>query len=150
MDRDKFAEFVKAKAGENFRAHGHLAPVIVAVQPQGLTAVPMPVDDKDESARLVQRFRATSSMVAVVTEAWYLDLTTLTPEQERQAMTMPPSRHPERKEVAMVTVHHGLDTAGYAADISRSGRRKPVLGPWQVMPMAGAEGRFVTPPPEWN
>ena len=27
-------------------------------------------------------------------------------------------------------------------DISRSGRTKPVLGPWQVMPMTSAEGRF--------
>jgi hypothetical protein len=150
MDANEFAEFVKAKAGGNFRTHGHLAPVIVSVQPQGLNAVALPMDDKDESARLIQRVRATSPLVAVVTEAWYVDLTKLAPEQARQAVDMPPSQHPKRKDVAIVTVHHGLQTTMHAADIIRSGRKKPVLGPWKVMPSTNAEGRFVTPPAEWN
>ena len=38
----------------------------------------------------------------------------------------------------------------YSADIIRSGKKKPVLGPWKALPLAGAEGRFVTPPAEWN
>jgi hypothetical protein len=38
----------------------------------------------------------------------------------------------------------------HAADIIRNGRKKPVLGPWKAIPMTGAEGRFVTPPAEWN
>jgi hypothetical protein len=150
MDRDQFTEIVKGKAEQNFRTHGHLAAVILAVQPQGIAAELLPMDDKDAAARLVQRFRATSLLVAVVAESWYVDLTKLTPEQQRQAMAIPPSKHPKRKEVAMVTIHHGLDTTGHTADIIRSGRKKPVLGPWKVMPMAGAEGRFVTPPAEWN
>lgn len=150
MDPNEFAEFVKAKASENFRKHGHIAAVIVSVQPQGTSAELLPMDDKDESARLIQCVRATSPLVAVVTEAWYVDLTKLAPEQQRQAMGVPPSEHPKRKEVAIVTVHHGLQTTMHAADIIRSGREKPVLGPWKAMPMAEAEGRFVTPPAEWN
>jgi hypothetical protein len=63
---------------------------------------------------------------------------------------MAPSEHPKRKEVARVTIYHGLDTTMYSADIIRSGKKKPVLGPWKALPLAGAEGRFVTPPAEWN
>ena len=150
MDPHGFATFVKDKAGENFRRDGHLEPVIVSVQLPGLNAVALPMDDKDESARLIQCVRATSPLVAVVAEAWYVDLTKLAPEQAREAMSMAPSEHPKRKEVAFVTVYHGLGMTVHAADIIRSGRRKPVLGPWKVIPMTGAEGRFVTPPAEWN
>jgi hypothetical protein len=150
MDPTQFGEFVRSKATENFRRDGQLEPVIVSVQPPGLSAVALPMEDKDKAARLIQRVRATSPLVAVVTEAWYVDLTKLAPEQQRQAMDMPPSEHPKRKEVAFVTVYHGLDMTIHAADIIRSGRRKPVLGPWNVMPSTNAEGRFVTPPAEWN
>jgi hypothetical protein len=138
MDRDQFTEIVKGKAEQNFRTHGHLAAVVLAVQPQGIAAELLPMDDKDTAARLIQRVRATSPLVAVVAESWYVDLSKLSQEQHRQAMDVPPSRHPKRKEVAMVTIHHGLDTTAYAADIIRSGRKKPVLGPWKVLPMAGA------------
>ena len=150
MDTDDFAEFVKAKASENFRTHGHLAPVIVAVQPQGITGELLPMDDKEEAARLIQRIRATSPLVATVVEAWYVDMTKMSPEQVRSAMTMPPSKHPKRIEVAMVTVYQGLRKAACVADIIRRGRKKPVLGPWKAVPMAEAEGRFVEPPTEWN
>jgi hypothetical protein len=150
MDANGNARFVKDKATENFRKHGHLAPVIVSVEPPGLNAMALPMDDKDESARLIQRVRATSPLVAVVTEAWYVDLTKLSPEQAREAMDMAPSKHPERIEVAMVTVYQGLRKTGHVADIIRKGRKKPVLGPWREAPMAEAEGRFMTPPAEWN
>ena len=150
MDPNEFGEFVRSKAAENFRCDGHLEPVIVSVQPPGLSAVALPVEDKDKAARLLQRVRATGPLVAVVTEAWYVDLAKLTPEQQQQAMDMPPREHPKRKEVAIVTVYHGLQTTMHAADIIRSGRKKPVLGPWKVMSMTGADGRFVTPPAEWN
>ena len=150
MDRDPFTQTMKAKAEQNFQTHGYLAAIVVAVQSQGIAAELLPMEDKDAAARLIQRFRAASPLVAVVAESWYIDLTKLAPEQQRQAMDMPPSKHPKRKEVALVTIHHGLDTTMYSADIIRKGRKKPVLGPWREAPMAGAEGRFVTPPAEWN
>ena len=150
MDRDEFTETVKAKAEGNFRTHGHLAAVVVAVQPTGLTAELLPMDDKDESARLIQRFRATSSLVAVVTEAWYVDLTKLAPAQQNRAMNTPPSEHPKRQEVAVVTVYAGFRVTMHAADIIRKGRRKPVLGPWKLMPSTEAGGRFAVPPADWN
>jgi len=141
---------VRNTAGESFTRDGYLAAVVVFLQPQGISAELLPMDDKDESARLIQRVRSSSPLVAVVTEAWYVDLTKLSPEQAREAMDMAPSKHPQRIEVAMVTVYQGLRKTGYVADIIRKGRKKPILGPWREAPMAEAGGRFVTPPAEWN
>ncbi len=149
MDADEYTEFVKGKATENFNRDGSLAPVILALQDKGLVITMLARLSKDETARVLQRMRMESTLVAVVTEAWLLDLAQATPEQQRQAMTTPPSRHPHRKEVALVSVYQGTHLTMHAADIIRSGK-KPFLGLWRVMPMTDAQGRLVEPPPEWN
>jgi hypothetical protein len=151
MDAVEYTKFVRGKATENFNRDGCLTPVILALQGKGLVIATLSRLSKDEAARLLKRMRLESTLVAVLAEAWLVDLANATPEQQRQAMAVQPSRHPARREVAMLTVYHGLTMVVHTADIIRSGgKKKPVLGPWQTMPMTEAEGRLVEPPPEWN
>lgn len=86
----------------------------------------------------------------MVTEAWLVELGKATPQQRQHALSVPPSNHPARKEVALVTLYHGTRMTVHAADIIRIGRKKPVLGPWKTMPMTDAQGRLADPPPDWN
>lgn len=79
--------------------------------------------------------------MATVFSAWGVQLDKDEVE-ERGAPSVPPSKHPDRMEMVMVTCFDSEKVVSYQANIQRDDENPPTLAAWEELP-EGMTGRFV-------
>lgn len=142
-------EFASAEAEIIFKRKGELAPLWHAVRANGSDLILSDhLRDKDRTVAMLRAIFQIESVVRYVffDECWIVDYKgkAVTPELLRDYHKIPPSKHPDRKEIVQFCAEDKTRAIVAYRNIIRPDRGKAKLAPLEFWPDAmDVEGRMV-------
>jgi hypothetical protein len=148
-----FVEGVSTNTETAFKRRGRIIPIWSAITRDGSPLItPAPCDDKDMAAAMMRALFELADVVryCFIDEAWQVRIQgqSLAGEsvedwKRRMAIGPPPSQHPDRIEIIMLSAEDEREGALMGRrEIIRPARGRPKLGPLNIYAPTQGEGRF--------
>jgi len=147
MEQTAFEQMILERVQENFQRSGTVNAMLLGMIGDKLGLFPLEslMANKPLVGQLISLLREQVSMLAMVSEGWFAKV-------EKDEKPVPPSEHPNRDEVVLVSFYFGLKSKILMASIHRPVGCSPHLGEFEDR-MAGCtkiEGTLCQHPARWN